>query len=101
MLEPAYVAAILAGLRDAAKKQWDASWWPPVLELCQAAVDHPQVAESVKQPEYGWRWARQTVAGLLTVGLSEDPARFSIGLRDAIWSILKPFKRRSGTSAGL
>lgn len=93
-LQPAYVNGILSGLRDTAKQNWVARWWSPVLDLCGFVVRQPRDdarrADQSEEQQVDWRWTRQVICQLLTVGLENGPARFSTDCRRAVWNLLEP-----------
>jgi len=92
-LDPTYVRALLAGLRDALKQ--DRSFaWEPVLELCEWVLSQPleipgrQVREMDADPD--WGWTRKAIADLLSAGFEDRTGSIPIGLRHRLWAILKP-----------
>lgn len=93
-LHPAYVSALLSGLRDAGKdKTFD---WRPVLRLCEWVIGRSaEDANAVRSPadieeEPDWRWARRAVANLVERACLTGPSQAPIELRAQLWSVVLP-----------
>ncbi|CAN5763804.1 hypothetical protein BH23ACT12_BH23ACT12_16830 [soil metagenome] len=81
-LDPAYVWAVLHGLREAAEGyEFE---WPSVLDLAVWAAD----AGSGSNPR--WRPARMEVARLISRGLGQGPAKIPFRLRQKVWEAIRP-----------
>ncbi len=93
-LNPAYVSALLSGLRDATKTNWQPEWWSPVLCLCQRIVaqprETPMLDEEDEERHRPSRWLRQSVASLISRGLEQTEAQIPVDLRQDVWEILLP-----------
>lgn len=73
-LNPAYIQALLSGLRNGMKNK--AFEWEPVLDLCQRILEvHGRI-----------RW---DIGHLLWNGLQEGPGEIPFNLREKVWNILK------------
>jgi hypothetical protein len=91
LLHPAYLSAMLTGLREAVKKTWHMDWWAPILRLCSSIVtqtaDAAEMAENEERPT---RWLRQSVASLVGLALEDGVAEAAFALREQIWATLLP-----------
>ncbi|NLY01557.1 MAG: hypothetical protein GXY83_36160 [Rhodopirellula sp.] len=88
-LHPAYLSAMLAGLREAARKTWQEDRWAPILRLCSSIVAQTGDAEEyAADEERAGRWLRQSVASLVGFGLEQHDAQFPFELWKQIWTIV-------------
>lgn len=81
--DPAYVWAVLHGLREASEGY--EFGWGPVLDLAawaSAADPGPDAAR--------WRPARLEAARLISRGLGQGPGQLAFRLREKVWSIIRP-----------
>ena len=91
-LNPIYVRAVVAGLREAVKQD-RAFGWKPVLELCEWVVSQsreiqsPHVRRIGADPE--WWWTRKAIAELLSASFEDRPHGIPIDLRKRVWDILE------------
>ena len=92
-LDPTYVRAVIDGLQTAKKNDLPFQWMP-VLELCQWVLDQPREIENrsarVGDADPHWGWTRRAIAELLWAGLDEGSAQIPFGLRESVWSLLRP-----------
>lgn len=94
-LDPTYVRAVLDGFDQALG---DNKWieWPVVLELMEFVVRQPVAAEQGDEAagwedrDPGWRWARGSVAHLLSEGLKRTDPAIPIELREEVWAVIAP-----------
>jgi hypothetical protein len=90
-LHPAYVSALLSGLRDAGKnKTFD---WRPVFRLCEWVIARPAndgTSSGDFEEEPDWRWARRAVANLVERACLSGPSQAPIKLRAQLWGVLLP-----------
>ncbi|HEX2179687.1 MAG TPA: thioredoxin domain-containing protein, partial [Actinomycetota bacterium] len=83
-LDPAYVWAVLQGLREAAEGfEFD---WAPVLQLAKwTASQHPGAQTAAR-----WRPARLEVLRLLARGFGQGPAQMPLRFRETAWAAIRP-----------
>jgi hypothetical protein len=93
-LDPTYVRAFLSALAAAVKENrlFD---WMPVLDLAAWVVSQPrEIPERkggllVADPD--WGWSRDAIIDLLSAGFDQKlKGRFTLELRDRVWSALRP-----------
>jgi hypothetical protein len=93
-LDPAYVGALLAGLREAVRRGTPIDW-APVLELCRWVIgrmaEPPPPEDGEDDPEPADRPLRGTVADLLEAGLAVGgQGAVPFALRGELWAVLEP-----------
>jgi len=90
-LHPAYLSALLSGLKDTVKKTWQTEWWDPILRLCLSIVTKTNdAAENAGAEERPERWLRQSVASIVGLGLEQHDSQIPFALREHVWSIIEP-----------
>ncbi len=90
-LDPDYISGFICGFRDATQGGKSFSWLP-VLNLCRWVVDQSEAAYTEEQLDLRprWRWARKSIADLLTHGFSGGVQEIPFDLRSIVWEVLQP-----------
>ncbi len=82
-LDPAYIWAILHGLREASEGyEFE---WPPVLDLAIWTAEAETGADAAR-----WRPARLEAARLISRGLGQGPAQLAYRFREKVWAAIRP-----------
>lgn len=82
-LDPAYVWAMLHGLREAAEGyEFE---WPGVLDLAIWTAEAEPGADAAR-----WRPARLEAARLISRGLGQGPAQLPFRFREKVWAAIRP-----------
>lgn len=82
-LDPAYVWAVLQGLREASEGyEFE---WPGVLDLAIWAAAAEPGADAAR-----WRPARLEAARLISRGLGQGPAKIPFRYRQKVWQVIRP-----------
>ena len=90
-----YIYALLDGLTEATRKQWEPSYWGNAIAICEWVLKHPEALkpdpneDEVETGDPSWSWLDQVILGLLDRGLEEGPAPIPYELRGAVWSVLE------------
>jgi hypothetical protein len=90
-LDPTYVRALIAGLRETVKAKTTFDW-APVLALCRSIVTSPWPIEPgirrAMERDLDWSATNQSIAELLSNGLEQNA--IPISLRQRVWDVLGP-----------
>ncbi len=91
-LDPTYVRSILAGFREALKKNRSVLW-APVIELCMWVVHQPRIIEgrmvTNRDIDPDWGWTRKELASLFSVGFEHEFLSIPLNLREIVWVTLE------------
>ncbi|MCK4341379.1 MAG: hypothetical protein KAY37_06620 [Phycisphaerae bacterium] len=94
-ISPGYFYALLEGLREALKKDWQDEWWAGTLTACQWASEQPgaltsEDSEKEDQPEPTWTCVARSVVGLLSAGFKDRDHAIPLEHREQAWGMLAP-----------
>ncbi len=91
-LEPAYVAALISGFRDAVKKEMKIDW-ASVISFCEWVIEQ-NILRQEPEDEYGdydyhWGTVWLEIAYLLQAGFGLKDAEIPIQNRNGLWEIIQ------------
>ncbi|MCH8327761.1 MAG: hypothetical protein IID15_04455, partial [Candidatus Marinimicrobia bacterium] len=92
-ISPRYFHALLLGLREALKKNWQDEWWTETLAACQWATEQPGAltggdSDTEDKQEPTWTWVARTILDLLSAGFEESDHAIRLDHRDQAWKLL-------------
>ncbi len=94
-ISPRYFYALLQGLREALKKNWQDDWWTGTLAACQWATEQPgaltgEDPDREDQLEPTWTWVTRIILDLLSAGFEASDHAIPCEHREQAWGMLAP-----------